>query len=156
MKESNFSDRYNLTYIAFPIPSGEEDSGYKFQHSYLITTYLESMRLLPFSDSDVPSDWQLLDIIFTEKDGRWDNQTNINTIWTETEMKQTRTEGLERIGYSEAQIIEIQQRASSQEVADLIGENKRVVKEEIKTVKIPTIIFDGRRTGGVLTAEQLQ
>lgn len=156
MKESKLSDRYNLTYIAFPIPSSDQESGYKFQHSYVITTYLESMRLIPIAGSEVPSDWQLLDILFTEKDGRWDNQTNINSIWTDAEMEEKLAEWLMRIGYSDAQITDIQLRSASPEVADIIAANNRMVKDEIKTVKIPTTIFDGRRTGGVLSAEQLR
>lgn len=156
IKEADFSEQYNLTYIAFPIPSNDEASGYKFQHSYLITTYLEAMRFLPLADTETSSDWQLLEIIFTEKDGNWDNQTNINSIWTKSEMEIKLKEWLERIGYSDEQIIEIQEKASSQEIAELIAENNRIVREDIKTVKIPTMIFDGRREGGVLTVDKLR
>lgn len=156
MKEANFFERYNLTYIALPISSSEQDSGYLYQHSYLITTYLESMRLLPLTDSEVPSDWQLLEIIFTEKDEKWDNQININSLWTKTQMEAKLAQWLKRIGYSDSQITEIQERASSQEIADLISENERTVKEDIKTVKIPTLIYDGRRIEGALSVEKLQ
>lgn len=156
MKESGFPDRYNLTYIAFPIPSSNEDSGYKFPNSYLITTYLEAMRLLPLTDAEVPSDWQLLEIIFTEKEDDWENQTNINNIWTKTETEAKIEKWLQRIGYDNAKIAEIRERAASQEVADIIAANNRTVNEVIKTVKIPTLIYDGRRVGGVLSTDKLR
>lgn len=156
MKESNFPDRYNLTYIAFPIPSSDEASGYKFPHSYLVTTYLEAMRLLPLENAEIPSDWQLLEIIFTGKEDKWDNQINMNGIWTKAEMEANIEKWLQRIGYDDAQITEIQKKAQSQEVADIIATNKHTVNEVIKTVKIPTLIFDGRRAGGVLSADKLR
>jgi hypothetical protein len=155
MKQADFTNRYNVTYIAFPIPSSEQASGYKFQHSYLVSSYLEATRRVPLREAQTPADWQLLDIIFTGKDGQFDNQTSMNSIWTEEEMNVRLTGWLQRIGYSDEQIKQVSDMARSEEVKQAIEKNRRIVQNDIKTVKIPTIIFDGRRIGGVLTVEEL-
>jgi hypothetical protein len=41
-------------------------------------------------------------------------------------------------------------------VAGIIADNKQLVEERIKTVKIPTIIFDGRRHDGLVSVDGLQ
>ena len=63
---------------------------------------------------------------------------------------------LVEIGYSETQIQEISQKAQSEEITNRLADQKRIVEDEIRTIKIPTIIFGGRRYNRVLEPDQLR
>jgi hypothetical protein len=70
IKTAGFENRYNLTYIIFPIPDATNWSGYKFMNSYLIATYLEAMKQVApaHPTSNVAPDWRLLERIYTGVD----------------------------------------------------------------------------------------
>lgn len=155
IKQADFVNSYNLTYIAYPIPEGE---GYKFQHSYLIVSYLEALKLRPISDSPIPTDWRLLDKIFTENvEGIGvDLQTAINLMYTKDEVIELINKYISEFGYTDNQIQEINQLVNSSEVRGILANNKVIVEDQIKTIKIPTIIFDGRRYDRVVDVETLR
>jgi hypothetical protein len=62
---------------------------------------------------------------------------------------------LSNIGYSTEQIAQIDSDASSKKVANTIAANGKIVENEIKTLQIPTIIFDGRRHNGLQNVSDL-
>lgn len=153
MVESDFIDQYNVAYIAFPIPSGD---GYKFTNSVLITSYLEAMRLNPLSGATIPTDWQLLDKVYTAKnDVGVDMQSVLNGASTDTATG-ILDGWLADIGYDSDQIATIKQVAASTEVSDIIAANSQIVTSDISTVKIPTIIFDGTRHDGLVSVDDLR
>lgn len=154
IKEAGFENSYNLTYIAYPIP---QKDGYKFQHSYLIVSYLEALKHIPLYSkvTKVPSDWLLLDKIFTAETEETDLQNAINTLYNKEEVITLINNYLKEFGYSNEQIKEINDLANSDFVKGAIAENSKIVEEKIKTVKIPTIIFDGRRYDRVVDVETL-
>ena len=57
---------------------------------------------------------------------------------------------MQEIGYSQDQILQINSTASSNKVRDIIKSNSQIVTEQIKTVKIPTILFNGKRYSGAI------
>jgi hypothetical protein len=59
-------------------------------------------------------------------------------------------------GYSKEQARAISEDAKSQEVADRITANRLIVRERIKTVKIPTLILDSKRYDGVVSSSKLE
>lgn len=152
--ESGFADRYNVAFIAFPIPSGVD--GYKFANSRLVTSYLEALRIHPLSGAQTPADWQLLDRVYTTKnDAGVDMQDVLNGV--SAEEATTIIDGwLTQIGYSDAQISEIASTASSSAVDGIIAANSSIVTSQINTVKIPTIIFDGRRHDGLVSVDDFR
>ena len=152
IEEAGFENDYNLSYVAYPI-SGTD--GYKFPNSLLVTQYLEALRLHPLESAETPVDWQILERIFTEKAETglpW--QDTINSMDAD-EATATLTGWLADFGLSADQIDVVVAAAGSDTVADVIAANKTLVEEEIATVKIPSIIFDGRRHDGLVKVEDL-
>ena len=153
IEESGFESTHNLTYIAYPIKGTD---GYKFPNSLLVTQYLEALRLHPLDGADTPVDWQMLKRIFTEKtDAGLPWQGAINSMDAK-EATSTLVGWLDEFGLSADQIDVVVAEAGSDKVTDIIDANKTLVEEKIATIKIPTIIFDGRRHDGLVSVDGLQ
>lgn len=153
IEEAGFENDYNLTYIAYPIAGTE---GYKFPNSLLVTRYLEALRLHPLPGAETPVDWQVLERIFTEKtDAGLPWQETINTMAAD-EATATLVEWLAEFGLSAAEVDTVVAEAASDTVTDIIAANKTLVEDDIHTLKIPTIIFDGRRHDGLVSVDNLR
>lgn len=157
MKEANIEGRYNLTYIAYPIPDSRNANGYKFPHSYHIATYLEAIKEQPLKDAKVPADWQVLERIFT-----WKNpvtgvgyQTEINVVDNNQQVDNLLLKWLKDIGYSDVQIQSLIKAVQSPSVKDSLSAQRQTVEKKIKTVKIPTLLLDTRRYDGLVDTSQL-
>lgn len=153
IKDAEFENKYNLTYVLYPIPQVSTDSGYKFQHSYYISSILEAIKIEPIPEqinSTLPSDWRLLDKIFTVKVDHTDLQNAINTLYSKEEVAQIIMNYLKEFGYSDTQITEILSLAESKQVRESLEEQAIIVTDKLKTVKIPTIVFNGKRYDRVI------
>ncbi len=154
--QSNFETKYNLTYIAYPIKNPNVEGEYKFANSYVVTTYLESIKISPLANQKTPADWQILERIFTWKDNSNTlYQIKINTILDQSQTKKLIRDWLKNIGYSSAQIEQIDADANSKKVSEIIKQNQDIVNNKVKTVKIPTIIFGNRRHDGLVSIQDL-
>lgn len=157
IKQSNFTNTHNLAYIAYPIKNPNIEGKYKFANSYVVTKYLESIKMHPLNTLKTPADWQILERIFTWKDDKGIYyQININTLMDEAQTIQLIRNWLSDIGYNTNQIKQIALDANSQKVADIINQNHQIVDNNIKTVKIPTIIFGGQRHDGLVSTQDLR
>jgi hypothetical protein len=159
IKTARFEDRYNLTYIAYPIPDAKAWSHYKFINSYLIAAWLEAMKQVSpaRASSNVAPDWRLLERIYTGSDARgakW--QESFNLRYDPDQAREILAGFCLDFGYSEGQVEQIRRLASSEEVAGRLRAHKAVVEQKIRTVKIPTIFFGGRRYDRVVAAERLK
>jgi hypothetical protein len=157
IKETGFADKYNLTYLVYPIPDSKQPNGYRFSHSWLIASYLEAIKRYPLPDVETPADWQILEKVFTGKDS--DNisfQIKFNTVYTAQEAENTLLTWLTEMGYSEFQLNEIKQAVYSEEVRSSLANQKLIVEEKVQTIKIPTIIFDGRRYDRAVEPDKLK
>lgn len=157
IKETGFADRYNLTYLVYPIPDPREPSGYRFPHSWLIATYLEATKQHPLPEPAVPADWQILERIFVGKDA--DNvsyQIKFNTVYTAQEAEDRLLGWLAEFGYSAVQVEALSRASRSEAVRSSLARQKFIVEEQVQTIKIPTIIFDGRRHDRVVEPERLR
>ncbi|TFC93094.1 MULTISPECIES: hypothetical protein [Cryobacterium] len=153
IEESGFDDRMNLTYIAYPIAS---DDGYKFENSLLVTQYLEALRLNPREGAKTPVDWEILRRIYTEDNDKgvsWQSVINGAEPDVATALLQ---DWSAEFGLTAEQVATVASVAASDEVADIIAANTRLVEESIHTVKIPSIIFDGRRHDGLVSVDDLR
>lgn len=156
IKDTGFTDRYNLAYLVYPIPDGKQANGYRFPHSRMIASYLEAVKRYPISSGGTPADWQILERIFTGKDSdNIDYQIKFNTIYSTREAEDVIISWLKDIGYSEGELDRIQQAANSDEVRSSLADQKDIVENTIKTIKIPTIMFDGRRYDRAIGPEKL-
>ncbi|MEI6850539.1 MAG: hypothetical protein WCK26_01065 [Candidatus Saccharibacteria bacterium] len=157
IKEAGFEKIYNLTYIAYPIKNPAVEGQYKFKNSYIVTSYLESLRINPIDKAKTPADWQILERIFTWKDkDDVSYQIKINSMLDKTQTKKLINTWLIDIGYSAEQIKQIESDTGGTKVANIIKNNQQIVDNKIKTVKIPTIIFDGRRRDGLVSVQDLK
>jgi hypothetical protein len=142
--EAEFEKRYNVSYILYPIPDNTASSGYKFPHSLLLAQYLEALK-----DTSIhtvqEADWRLMHILFTKQTDQVFEQENIRTVYTREEMRTRIHEWLTEIGLNEKEKIRVEEKSRSQEISDTIAAQKELVEKDIRTIKIPTIIFDGRR-----------
>ncbi len=153
MEQAGFADTYNVTYIPFPISTGE--NSYKFRNSLVVTQYLEALRLNPAAGDGVPVDWQILRSLYSEKnDAGLYYQAAVNHM-TEADARALLESWMSRAGMSPSRIATIVEVAGSDQVAAIIAANRVTVQENIQTVKIPTIIFDGRRHDGVVEVGDL-
>ncbi|HSP51450.1 MAG TPA: hypothetical protein VLO00_01020 [Cryobacterium sp.] len=153
IEEAGLDDRMNLTYIAYPIASAD---GYKFKNSLLVTQYLEALRLTPLEGAETPVDWEILRRIYTEDNDAgvsWQSVLNSAEPDAATALLQ---DWSAEFGLSPEQVATVASVAASDEVADIIAANTQLVEEDIHTVKIPSIIFDGRRHDGLVSVEDLK
>lgn len=156
IREAGFDETHNLAYIAYPIAGTD---GYKFPNSLLVTQYLEALRLHPATDPTDPTmtvDWQILERIYAgETDNGVPFQSRINGLdnAATTELLDS---WLDEFGLTAEEIQTVKDEAGSDRVADIIAGNKELVEEDIHTVKVPSIIFDGRRHDGVVSVDKLE
>lgn len=152
IEEAKFADKQNLSYIAYPI---QGTSGYKFKNSLLVTQYLEALRLNPSESAETPVDWEILKRIYTEKNDKgvsWQSVINSSDSETVANLLQ---DWSSEFGLNEAQVKNIVVVAGSDKVTKIIAHNKTIVEDKIHTVKIPTIIFDGRRHDGLVSVSDM-
>lgn len=156
IKGAGFEEKYNLTYIPYAIPNADAPSGYKFPNSPLVVSYLEAVKLNPL-DSNIPADWQILEKLFGGKtpDGS-SYQERFNLLYSKEEAEETLTGWLGEMGYDEERIGKIRATTKSETVKRRIERQKEIVEERIRTIKIPTIMFDGRRYDRVIGEERLK
>ena len=156
IKTAGFEGKYNLAYIAYPIKNPYDAGAYKFKNSYTITKYLEAIKINELSNLKTPADWQILERIFTWKtDSGLIYQIAINNDMSKDQVVALLHTWLGNIGYSSEQISQIDKDANSQKVADIIAENGKIVEDKIKTLQIPTIIFNGQRYNGLQNVSDL-
>jgi len=161
IKEAGFEDKYNLTYVVYPIPeaSNTANNGYKFQASYTIASYMEAVKLVPLANNKTNQtpDWQLLETIFTNVDDQGvDLQNKFNLMFSKKDVPAEIEKILTKIGYSDTEIVKIRDLANSDQTKQSLASQKEIVEKKVKTIKIPTIIFNQRRYDRVVDAETLK
>ena len=157
IQQVGFENNYNLTYLAYPIPNGK--GGYKFANSHLMASYLEAVKVVApahATAANIAPDWQLLEKIFTatNSDGK-PLQSDIDYVFDSARTKEWMHTQLADIGYTSEQVAVIDTLATSDQVRVKLSEQKNIVENKVHTVKIPTIMFDGRRYDRVLQPTQL-
>lgn len=154
-KQVGFNKHYNVTYIPYAIKIPGQNK-YKFNNSYLIVSYLEAIRQNPLKSSKGPVDWKIIDRLFTQRNR--DNilwQSEFKNMLTADEAKNQLNAWLKEFGYNDQQIQNIVQATKSQSVQNTITANRNIVENKIKTINIPTIIFNGKMYAGVPPASEL-
>ncbi len=160
IQEAGFEKKYNLSFVLYPIPSKETPNGYKFPYSPMLASYVEAVKKVPLKNgSQVNPGWQLLEKIFSKADDTvkvvyW--QEAFNTLYNDDQAKNKIHEFLKEMGYTQDQIEEIEKISQSKEVKDALVEQADIVVNKLKTVKIPTIVFGGRRYDRLVDTNTLQ
>ncbi len=158
MKDAGVMERANVSYLLYPILTSETGE-YKFAHSLLMASYIEATKRVPLAtgDTSIAADWQLLNKIFAEPDGNnVDLQTTFNIGMMKPDAEQALKALLHEIGYTLAEIERITTLAASEEVQESLSAQRSIVEERIRTIKIPTLLFGGRRYDRVINAQRLR
>ncbi len=156
IKSASFESKYNLAYIAFPIENPDKPGVYKFKNSYVIVSYLEAIKMNPLKSAKIPADWQILERIYSQNDADGNLYQAHISLLSNDKTRELLNSWLEEMGYDQATIKTIVDSAASSEVADLIKQNKSIVQDKIKTVSIPSIIFNGQRHDGLVNVSDLK
>ena len=158
MKEAGAMDAANVSYLLYPIRTSGT-GGYKFPHSPLMASYIEAAKHVPLTkgDTSIAPDWQLLGKIFAEPlDDDIDVQTRLNIGMTKEDAERTLRTFLAEIGYDPVEIGRIADTAASTKVQASLSAQRAIVEDRIRTIKIPTLLFGGRRFDRVIDVERLQ
>lgn len=155
IEESHFTDKYNLVYVLYPIKGlGDE---YKFPYSYLLASYLEAIKNIPLNTpASISPDWQLLQKLFATGPSGQSPQEVINASKDKQVVIDMIHQFLKEIGYTPEQIKTIDQGMASETVKTALEKQRDIVEKQIKTVKIPTILFGGRRFDRVVEPSGLR
>ncbi len=152
------TDQMNVSYLLYPIPVGATGAT-KFPHSTLVASVIEAAKTIrpAAGTGTLPPDWQLIELLFADlADGSVDLQTRMNIAMTRADAERTLRELLSQIGYAPEETDRVMARAQSQDVARSLAEQKRVVEEDVRTIKIPTLLINGRRYDRVVDPEKLR
>ena len=156
-KESGFFEKYRAHLIPYVITS---EAGDKFNNSELIARYIEAIRgVQPEQGEKISPEWLIAENLFTKKDEQgviW--QENFNGVsikaYSAEKVESVLATWLKDAGYSEQQISDLATKAKSSEITTKLEANKKLVEDQIKTKKIPTMIYDGKRHEGQFKAEK--
>ena len=156
--DAGVASRDNMSYLLYPIPKPE--GGYKFAHSLLVASVIEATKQVPLLPSDPalpPPDWQLLELLFAlPGEGETDLQSQLNLSFTEEQARAKLRELLGKVGFAPQSIERIMRLAASEEIQANLAEQKRIAEEDVRTIKIPTLIMNGRRYDRVVSVEKLK
>lgn len=155
-KNVDFAKKYNFTYLIYPIPKNDARTEFKFKNSYLFARYVEASKKFSKDDGSIPLDWKLLERIYTGKDEKGNEyQKLFNEKYSSDEAEQKIKDFIIESGYSINTVSQISEYAKSDEVKASIEDQANIVKNRVRTVKIPTIIFNERRYDRVVDEKTL-
>jgi len=156
--ESGLSDTVNFTYLVYPIMN--DDGTPKFPYSVKIANLLTAIRITEYDNGPAanPTDWRLLEKIFvgTRPGTEITNQAWLNQFASEADADAELRSWLGELGYSSEQIADVFALADTEQVAQIVAAGRAVVRDEIRTVTIPTLLVEGRMFRGLATVDQLR
>jgi hypothetical protein len=157
IEESGLADASNMSYLLYPIM---QDGVPYFANSLRIANLLTAIRVYEYDNgpSDTPTDWKILNVLFT---GTRPGTTVANQFWfnelaTPEAAQQQLVDWLTEFGYTDSQIANVFELAESQQVADIIAQGRAVVRDDIRTVAIPTLLVPGRMHRGLVSVDNLR
>ncbi len=156
MEEAGVFDTHNVAYILYPIPLSDEE--YKFPHSELVARWVLALATYEReTGSEEQRDWQLLKYMFSaENEEGMKVQEAFNLVYSRDTAYIEITKFLATIGMSEEEIREVDALANSEEIVEQLAAMKQLVEQEVRTVKIPTLLHEGRRYDRVVDVEGLR
>ena len=156
IEEAGLDQVSNMSYLVYPIMDGGEPH---FPHSVMIANLLTAIRVHEYDGgpSDRPTDWLLLEQIFTgvRPGTAVSNQFWFNELATPAMAEQQLHDWLLTFGYSESEIAEVFALADSAQVAEIVADGRVVVRDVIRTVTIPTLLTPGRMHRGLASVNSL-
>lgn len=150
-KKSGFFDKYDVALMPYVIVKGGKDeyANSRLVVSYMIAAQIQGEPAKKKGNTDMPTAWRILDRMYTESDvDGIQYQQAFNLGYSSTRAEAMLKQWLADFGYSSDEITKIVELSQTDRVKNLINDNIDKVNNEIKTKKIPTMIYDGRRHDG--------
>jgi hypothetical protein len=145
--EAGFFSEYNVAVLPYVIRNSSSESGYMFHNSYIVASYIEATR--GHKTGDMPMDWLIVKRIFTEYDEKnRQYQDAFNYSYNHEEAEERLQEWLRESGFSDEEVRRVAELAVSDTIRERIEKHRRMVEKDIKTKKIPTMIYGGKRRDG--------
>jgi hypothetical protein len=147
---------FNVTYLLYPIPGFLQP---KFPYSPQLASTIEALK--EFSPEKpnallLRSDWQFLALLFSMDGPEPWLQDEFNTVFTTEQAEKRIQEMLIEIGFNEGERLLITQKAQSTEIQASLKKQKVIVEDQIRTIKIPTVLIGGRRYDSIISEAKLQ
>jgi len=157
IEESGLDAATNMSYLPYPIMM---EGTPKFPNSVWISNLLTAIRIHEYDGGPAadPTDWKLLREIFTgyRPGTEVGNQFWLNELATREAAENQVKAWLAEFGYSDDEIISVFELSNSQQVADIIAAGRVTVREEIRTVTIPTLLVPGHMHRGLVEVNELR
>ncbi len=156
LEQAGVLSSHNVTYLLYPIPLPNGET--KFPHSMLMASYIEAAKQVPLSVEKRAGDWALLHAIFAQAQSgaTVSLQEKFVLGFTAQQAEQQLQALLKDIGYTPQQVLRVSELARSAEIAHVLAEQRMIVEERVRTIKIPTLLIDGRRYDRVVDASALR
>jgi hypothetical protein len=147
MEAAGIDREYRITYLLYPIPDPNSPTGTKFMFSRLIATYIEAAKSIRPG-----ADWELLKKIFSMRPDGVDWQTYLRIGATEEDVRRTMREFLTEMKIDPALV---EATIGRTEISRSLEDQKMIVEQKLRTIKIPTLLIGGRRFDRVVSATKL-
>ena len=152
-KDSGFFEKYKTYIIPYVI---KDEAGDKFPNSEVIARYIEAVRGVK-SESVNDGEWIIIDSLFTKRDaaGNYYQDAFNGTAgraYSAEKAAGTIQSWLKEAGYSEAEIEQIVADVDSEDIQDKLEKSRDIIENKVKTKRIPTMIFDGKKHEGLYKA----
>ena len=145
-KNSGFLENYKTYLVIYPIETA--DGTPRFKNSITAAKYLISVQLLDKNENYYAG--KIINRLFTEQDENGINfQTRLNNDWDENETIKTFSSWLKNFGLSDEKIKQVEENLNSNEVSEILNTTRDIVNNKIHAKVIPTLIYDGKKHGGL-------
>lgn len=141
LKESEAYANAKITYLLYPIPYGK--IGYRYENSYYLASIIESLKSIEGMDI------KFLDIYFKSYQEEF-----LKTPLSDLEPKLNKLLN-EELELSKEQIKKIQDLAKTEEIKNSLLDQSNLVRDEIKTRKIPTVFINNKRFDRVIDPSRI-
>jgi hypothetical protein len=123
-----------------------------------MASYIEAAKQVPLSVEKRAGDWALLHAIFAQAQSgaTVSLQEKFVLGFTAQQAEEQLQALLKDIGYTPQQVLRVSELARSAEVTHALAEQRMIVEERVRTIKIPTLLIDGRRYDRVVDASALR
>jgi hypothetical protein len=123
---------------------------YMFANSDLVVRYIFATRAVPLPDAQQPSEWRIVHRLFAENSPRqivW--QEDFNSYYDEAQAREILDSWLRDFGYSVDDVVKITTLVDDPSIREQIDAARRIVEDDIRIIKIPTIIVGTERHEGL-------
>ena len=142
IQESNAYEQARVTYLLYPIPLTSIEGEYRFPNSFVVARVIEALK-------EIDLDWEFLDLYFASYQEDF-------AVGSRLQAREKLAQILEDdLGLFPGEVEEVLLRSESDEIEARLRKQRRIVEEEVKTYKIPTLFVGQERFDRVVEADRI-